>query len=89
VTAVSPSPVFDPSEIAASSPYFQEPLMLVIGTHRDDDFLEFRVVGRRFEPFDCRGGAPDPDTLLRLLAAECDDRTGSRLPMGFVAWTGE
>jgi hypothetical protein len=52
VCAVLPSPVFDPSESAASSPYFQEPLTLIIGTYLDDDFLEFRVDGRRFEPFD-------------------------------------
>ncbi len=53
VTAVLPSPIFDPSENSAASPYFQEPLTIVIGTYRDDDLLEFRVDGRRFEPFDC------------------------------------
>jgi hypothetical protein len=52
VTAVLPSPIFDPSEVAAASPYFQEPLTLIIGTFRDDDFLEFRIDGRRFEPFE-------------------------------------
>jgi hypothetical protein len=52
VTAVLPIPVFDPSEGAAGSPYFQEPLTLVIGTYQDDDFLEFRLDGRRFEPFE-------------------------------------
>jgi len=52
VSAVLPSPVFDPSETAAASPYFQEPLTLIIGTYRDDDLLEFRVDGRRFEPFE-------------------------------------
>lgn len=39
VTAVLPSPVFDPSEVAAASPYFQEPLTLIIGTYRDDASL--------------------------------------------------
>lgn len=53
VTAVLPSPIFDPSEGAAASPYFQEPLSIIIGTCREDDFLEFRVDGRRFEPFEC------------------------------------
>src|SRR5271165_3427424 len=53
VTAVLPSPIFDPSESAAASPYFQEPLSIIIGTCREDDFLEFRVDGRRFEPFEC------------------------------------
>ena len=43
-------PILDPSEIAAASPYFQEPLNLVIGLFHDDDLLEFRVDGRRFEP---------------------------------------
>jgi hypothetical protein len=52
VTAVLPTPIFDPSENAAGSPYFQEPLTLVVGTFRDDDLLEFRVDGRRFEPVD-------------------------------------
>jgi hypothetical protein len=50
VTAVLPSPVFDPDETSAASPYFREPLTIAIGTYRDDDFLEFRVDGRRFEP---------------------------------------
>ena len=53
VTAVLPSPTFDPSEVTAGSPYFQEPLTFVLGTYRDDEFLEFRLDSRRFEPFDC------------------------------------
>jgi hypothetical protein len=52
VTAVLPSAIFDPNENAAASPYFQEPLTIIIGTYRDDDFLEFRIDGRRFEPFE-------------------------------------
>lgn len=52
VSAVLPEPVFDPGEMAAASPYFQEPLTLVIGMIHDDDWLEFRVDGRRFEPAD-------------------------------------
>jgi hypothetical protein len=51
VTAVLPSAIFDPNENAAASPYFQEPLAIIIGTYRDDGFLEFRIDGRRFEPF--------------------------------------
>ena len=50
VIAVLPTPIFDPAQTSASSPYFAEPLTLVIGTYRDDDLLEFRVDGRRFEP---------------------------------------
>ena len=53
VTAVLPNPTFDPSEVTAGSPYFQEPLTFVLGTYRDDEFLEFRLDSRRFEPFDC------------------------------------
>jgi hypothetical protein len=50
VTAVLPTPVFDAAETSSASPYFQEALTLVIGVHRDDDLLEFRVDGRRFIP---------------------------------------
>ena len=50
VTAVLPAPIFDPSESSAASPYFQEPLTLVIGMFRDGDLLEFRIDERRFEP---------------------------------------
>ena len=53
VTAVLPSAIFDPGEVTAGSPYFQEPLTFVLGTYRDDEFLEFRLDSRRFEPFDC------------------------------------
>ena len=52
VTAVLPNPVYDPNETSAGSPYFQEPPTLVIGVHHEDDLLEFRVDGRRFEPID-------------------------------------
>jgi len=52
VTAVLPCPIFDPTEVSSASPYFQEPLSIIIGTYREDDFLEFRVDGRRFEPFE-------------------------------------
>jgi hypothetical protein len=53
VTAVLPSAIFDPGEITAGSPYFQEPLGFVLAIYRDDEFLEFRLDSRRFEPFDC------------------------------------
>ncbi len=52
VTAVLPAPVYDPDEASSASPYFQEPLSIVVGVHRDDDFLEFRIDGRRFERID-------------------------------------
>ena len=50
VTGVYPTPITDPSESSAGSPYFQEPLSLVIAIHHEDDLVEFRVDGRRFEP---------------------------------------
>jgi hypothetical protein len=53
VRAVLPTPIFDPSEHSAASPYFQEPLTIIIGTYLNDDLVEFRVDGRRFEPLDC------------------------------------
>ena len=49
VRSVLPSPTFDPSENNAASPYFQEPLNLVIAYFLEDDLLEYRVDGRRFE----------------------------------------
>ena len=54
VGSVLPDAIFDPSENAAGSPYFQEPLSFMIGVVCDDDFIEFRVDGRRFEPADGR-----------------------------------
>ena len=53
VTGVLSNPIYDQSENSSASPYFQEPLTIIIGTFADDDLLEFRVDGRRFEPFDC------------------------------------
>ena len=50
VTGVYPSPIYDEAEANSASPYFQEPLSLVIGVYHEDDLIEFRVDGRRFEP---------------------------------------
>jgi hypothetical protein len=50
VMAVLTDAIFDPSENSAASPYFREPLTIVIGIHADDDLVEFYVDGRRFEP---------------------------------------
>ena len=47
---------------------------------------DFSLVRRRAA---VTGRMSDPATLLRLLAAECEGRTGGRPPIGFVAWTGE
>jgi hypothetical protein len=54
VTDVLSVPLFDPSENSAGSPYFQEQLTLVVGMCRHDEFIEFRLDGRRFEPFERR-----------------------------------
>jgi hypothetical protein len=50
VTGIYPSPLYDRTEISSGSPYFHEPLTLVIGVYHEDDLVEFRVDGRRFEP---------------------------------------
>ncbi len=50
VTAILETPVFDQSDLSAASPYFLEALTIVIGTCVDDEFVEYRVDGRRFEP---------------------------------------
>ena len=53
VREVLTTPVFDACEQAscAGSPYFGEPLTLVLAIlDADGDFLEFRYDGRRFEP---------------------------------------
>ncbi len=52
VTGVYPSPIYDQAEVTSASPYFREPLSLVIGVFYDDDLVEFRVDGRRFEPLE-------------------------------------
>ncbi len=52
ITNVLPAPIFDPTESAAGSPYFQEPLNLVIGVFHEDDFVEYRMDGRRLEPIE-------------------------------------
>jgi hypothetical protein len=53
VREVLAAPVFDTCEAAscACTPYFGEPLTLVVACiDPDNDFLEFRYDGRRFEP---------------------------------------
>ena len=51
IVSVLDSPVFDPSELTAASPYFREPLSLIIGEVVDKDFVEYHVDARRFELF--------------------------------------
>jgi transitional endoplasmic reticulum ATPase len=45
---------------------------------------DFSLVRRRAA---LTGGKPDPARLLRLLAAECEGRTGGQLRIGFIAGT--
>lgn len=55
IREIPDTPVFDTCETAscAGSPYFGEPLNLVLAIlDPDNDFLEFRYDGRRFEPVD-------------------------------------
>jgi hypothetical protein len=51
IVSVLDSPVFDPSELTAASPYFREPLSLIIGEVVEKDFVEYHVDARRFELF--------------------------------------
>lgn len=51
VREVRSVPTFDPSENSAGSPYFEEPLTLVIALYQDGDLVEYRVDARRFEPW--------------------------------------
>jgi hypothetical protein len=56
VMAVLSDAIFDPSENSAASPYFREPLTIIIGTYADDDLVEFYVDGRRqFSPSNLPG----------------------------------
>ncbi len=51
VRTVPPCPILNPEE-NSSSPYFREPMSLVIGVLMEDDLVEFHVDVRRFEPFE-------------------------------------
>ena len=56
VREILAAPVFDQCEQGrcAGSPYFGEPLNLVLAIlDSDGDFFEFRYDGRRFEPAEC------------------------------------
>jgi transitional endoplasmic reticulum ATPase len=46
---------------------------------------DFSLVRRRAA---LTGGKLDPATLLRLLTAECEGRTGGKSQMGFIDWKG-
>lgn len=52
ITKVMEEALYDPSENSAASPYFMEPLTLVIGELMEGDFTEYYVDGRRFELYD-------------------------------------
>jgi hypothetical protein len=51
VRAVLPCPVVNPEE-NPSSPYYREPMTMIIGGFMEDDLVEFHVDTRRFEPFE-------------------------------------
>jgi hypothetical protein len=50
VTGVLPRPLYEQGEASAASPYYMEPLTIIIGIFMDDDLVEFYVDARRFEP---------------------------------------
>lgn len=50
VTAIPPASFPDPTEHSSGSPYFREPLSLVVGFCDDGDYLEFYIDGRRVAP---------------------------------------
>jgi hypothetical protein len=54
VIEVLKEPVFEGTD-DAGSPYFREPLTLVLGLLNGDDFLIFHYDGRRFEPMATKG----------------------------------
>ena len=49
VIGVLPRPIYESTE-TSGSPYFMEPLSIIIGLYLDEDLVEFHVDGRRFEP---------------------------------------
>jgi hypothetical protein len=51
VTQILEVPVHDLSETNSASPFFREPLDIVIGIWDDDDFNELYVDQRRLEPY--------------------------------------
>ena len=61
VVEVLVSALSDPSEKSAGSPYFREPLDIMLGViDEDGHFLTFYYDSRRFEPFDATAS---PDQL--------------------------
>lgn len=52
VREVFKKPIYDTFDKGSSTPYFREPLSMIIGVIAPDgDFLEFHVDKRRFEPY--------------------------------------
>ena len=47
---------------------------------------DFSLVRRRAA---LTGGKPDPAMLMRLLAAECEGRSGGKSQIGFIDWKGQ
>ena len=53
ITRILHKPIFDPSEDDSCSPFFREPLNIVIGAIIDGTLFEFHADSRRFEPVKC------------------------------------
>jgi len=61
--------------------FFGQPAPIALGALRTLTPADFALVRRRAAVIE----TADPEELARLLAAECEDRIGRRLPMGFIA----
>ena len=51
ITQVLDKPIYDPSEADACSPFFREPLTIVIAVLHDGNLREHHADGRRYELF--------------------------------------
>ena len=61
--------------------FFGQPAPIALGALRTLTPADFALVRRRAAVIE----TAEPEELVRLLAAECEDRIGCRLPIGFMA----
>ena len=60
--------------------FFGQPAPIALGAFRTLTPADFALVRRRSAVIE----TAEPEDLVRLLAAECEDRIGCRLPIGFM-----
>jgi hypothetical protein len=65
----------------AFQPFFGQPAPIALGAVRRVTPADFALVRVRAAVIETAG----PEELVRLLAAECEDQIGSRLPIGFLS----